>query len=94
MSGGSMDYLYLRIQDVTFDTYSPERKALRKHLMLVAKALRSIEWNDSGDGDDKEISNIMACVSHADVLQAAIDAAIEAQKELSRVLADAMEAKT
>lgn len=93
MSGGSMDYLYLRVMDVTFDTYSPERKAFRKHLLLVAKALRSIEWNDSGDGDDEEISNIMACISHADVLQATIDSAIEAQKELSRVLASALEAK-
>lgn len=93
MSGGSMDYLYLRVMDVTFDTYSPERKAFRKHLLLVAKALRSVEWNDSGDGDDEEIRNIMACVSHADVLQAAIDVAVAAQNELSRILARALEAK-
>ena len=94
MSGGSMDYLYLRVMDVTFDTYSPERRAFRKHLHLVAKALKSIEWNDSGDGDDEEIRNIMACVSHADVLQAAIDVAVAAQRELSRVLASALEAQS
>ena len=93
MSGGSMDYLYFRVEDAVFATHSPERRAFRKHLHLVAKALKSIEWNDSGDGDDEEIRNIMACVSHADVLQAAIDVAIEAQKELSRVLASALEAK-
>jgi len=93
MSGGSMNYLYVQVMDARFDTNSAERKALRKHLGLVAKALRSIEWNDSGDGDDEEVSNIMACVSHADVLRAAIDDAIAAQKELSRVLANALEAK-
>lgn len=93
MSGGSMDYLYARVRDVRFATNSPERKAFWRHLILVAKALRSIEWNDSGDGDDEEIANIMACVSRADVLRAAIDDAIEAQKELSRVLAAALEGK-
>ena len=67
-------------------TYSPERKAFRKHLMLVAKALRSIEWNDSGDGDDDEVPNIMACISHADVLKAVIEDASKVQVELSRIL--------
>lgn len=63
MSGGSMDFLYIRVRDAEFHTHSPERKAFREHLMLVASALRSIEWNDSGDGDDQEVLNIMACIS-------------------------------
>lgn len=58
-----MDYLYVRVMGAKFDTNSPERKAFREHLMLVANALRSIEWNDSGDGDDREAPNIMACIS-------------------------------
>ena len=63
MSGGSMDYLYVRVTHAEFNTNSPERAAFREHLMLVSKALRSIEWNDSGDGDDQEVPNIMACIS-------------------------------
>lgn len=88
MSGGSMNYLYSVVRDVTFDTYSPERKAFRKHLMLVAKALRSIEWNDRGDGDDDEVPNIMACISKTDVLKAVIDDALRVQRELNKVLQD------
>lgn len=63
MSGGSMDYLYLRVREAEFHINSPERAAFRRHLMLVANALRSIEWNDSGDGDDQEVHNIAACIS-------------------------------
>ena len=86
MSGGSMDYLYSRVEDATFHTDSPERKAFRKHLFLVAKALKSIEWNDSGDGDDDEVKNIMACISHADVLKAVIEEGYKVQGELNRIL--------
>jgi len=60
-----MDYLYLMVRDAAFPTNSPERAAFRKHLMLVANALRSIEWNDSGDGDDQEVPNILACISQS-----------------------------
>ena len=88
MSGGSMEYLYARLEDARFDTYSPERKAFRKHIFLVAKALKSIEWNDSGDGDDDEVSNIMACISHADVLEAVLEDARRVQRELNKVLQD------
>jgi hypothetical protein len=63
MSGGSMNHLYHLVRDAEFDAHSPEREAFRKHLALVANALRSIEWNDSGDGDDQEVHNIMACIS-------------------------------
>ena len=63
MSGGSMNYLYHLVRDAEFHAHSPEREAFRKHLALVANALRSIEWNDSGDGDDQEVHNIMACIS-------------------------------
>jgi hypothetical protein len=56
--------------------------------MLVAKALRSIEWNDSGDGDDDEVPNIMACISKTDVLKAVLDDALRVQRELNKVLQD------
>lgn len=88
MSGGSMDYLYARVEDARFHTYSPERKAFRKHIFLVAKALKSIEWNDSGDGDDDEFQNIMACISKTDVLEAVLEDARRVQRELNKVLQD------
>ena len=83
-----MDYLYARVEDVRFDTNSPERKAFRKHIFLVAKALKSIEWNDSGDGDDDEVQNIMACISKTDVLKAVLEDARRVQWELNKVLQD------
>jgi len=88
MSGGSMEYLYARLEDARFDTYSPERKAFRKHIFLVAEALKSIEWNDSGDGDDDEVSNIMACISKTDVLEAVLEDARRVQRELDKILQD------
>ena len=49
MSGGSMDYLYNRVEDANFVEYTPERRAFRQHLNLVAQALHDIEWVDSSD---------------------------------------------
>lgn len=58
MSGGSMDYLYYKVENATFDQNTALRALFRDHLVLVAKAMRSIEWNDSGDGDYDEDENI------------------------------------
>lgn len=60
MSGGSMSYMYNDVEDVAKDlehSSEPLRRALGKHLFLVAKALHDIEWVDSGDygkGDEYE----------------------------------------
>lgn len=86
MSGGSMDYLYVRVTHAEFNTNSPERAAFREHLMLVSKALRSIEWNDSGDGDDQEVPNIMACIS----LSAVENDMLRAENERLRAERDAL----
>jgi hypothetical protein len=65
MSGGSMNYLYLRIDsDAKFALNTAERRAFAKHLLLVTQALHDIEWVDSADympGDDSEA--IRACLS-------------------------------
>lgn len=83
MSGGSMNYLYQRIEwDATFETNTPERRAFRKHLMLVARCLKAIEWNDSGDGDSQEEALLLECVGKQQI----IDAALEHAKESVRVL--------
>ena len=84
MSGGSMNYLYSKIEyEATFHEDTPERRAFAKHLKLVAKALHDIEWVDSGDcrpGDENEA--IRACVGDRAILFAAIEAAENARAEL------------
>ena len=54
MSGGSMDYLYQKVQDAEFRENTRARQHFRQHLKKDAEALHAIEWNDSGDGDDTE----------------------------------------
>lgn len=84
MSGGSMDYFCYELDDVSFDLSTPERKAFKKHLELVSKALHDIEWVDSGDyatGD--EVEAILACITPQAVLQETIDTALNARNELN-----------
>lgn len=74
MSGGAYDYGYSQIDNLADEiesnpeyasehNASPElRTKFKEHLKLVAKACRAIEWNDSGDGDDKEVDLIKQCL--------------------------------
>ena len=66
MSGGSMDYLYIKVADAEFTENTSLRKAFREHLELVAIALKKIEWNDSGDGADGEDDAIRNCLVEHD----------------------------
>lgn len=52
MSGGSWDYVYSRFQEVAdrlCQERCPDRRALGRHLQIVAKAMHDIEWVDSCD---------------------------------------------
>jgi hypothetical protein len=90
MSGGSMNYLYSKIDmDANFDTNTPERKAFAKHLKLVSNALHDIEWVDSSDyGEGDENEAIRKCLGNNAILESAIEQANEAlfnlQSEISR----------
>lgn len=44
-----MDYIYSRVQEISFPLSSARRKIFYEHLQLVAKALHDIEWVDSSD---------------------------------------------
>jgi N-methylhydantoinase B/oxoprolinase/acetone carboxylase alpha subunit len=93
MSGGSMNYLYSKLDyDATFHTNTPERRAFKEHLVKVSKALHDIEWVDSGDyrtGDEN--AAIRACLSSEQLLESVIEQAEEAlqnlREELERVKA-------
>jgi hypothetical protein len=66
MSGGSMDYLYSRVQGAEFRRNTPERRAFSAHLEKVAEALRAIEWSDSGDSsEDAATRAILKCLEPA-----------------------------
>ena len=84
MSGGSMNYLYAKLQyDCSFNTNTPERRAFKKHLELISKALHDIEWVDSGDyGPGDENAAIRACIGDGKILEGAVEAAQEAMKAL------------
>jgi hypothetical protein len=87
MSGGSMDYLYGRVEDAQFKLDTPLRRAFKKHLSLVSSALRAIEWNDSGDGDPTEDETILACLPSEARFKQAIDEAKAAVAEVGKAWA-------
>lgn len=79
MSGGSYEYAYQRVNDMAdglqidggCSAVPPAlRVAFRAHLRAVAKAMRAIEWNDSGDGDDNEEKLVRACLTGNDWAEA------------------------
>ena len=61
MSGGSLDYIYHKVEDVA-QTLSdakntPLQRAFGEHLFKIAKALHDVEWvmsGDYGNGDDEK----------------------------------------
>jgi len=90
MSGGSMNYLYSKLEYADFNANTPERRAFERHLKLVAKALHDIEWVDSGDyGPGDENAAIRACLGDAVMLATVLEMAREAvatlQAEIDRV---------
>lgn len=83
-----MNHLYSRVgQSDLFPIDTPERRAFSAHLALVAEALRLIERIENGDrdpGDDYEA--ILACLRPGAVLEALIEAAQVARRELTAEL--------
>ncbi len=52
MSGGSFNYAYQHLDEMIESMQRseiPERRAFGEHLVKVQKAMRGIEWIDSGD---------------------------------------------
>lgn len=86
MSGGSLDYVYSRVEDAARILASSKdvvHQAFAKHLFKVAEALRAAEWvlsADYGPGDDHEA--ILAVITPRDVLSSLIDDAEQTQAQL------------
>lgn len=83
MSGGSMDYLFCKLLDASFQESTPKRKALRKHLVALSAALKAVEWNDSLDGDDQEDALLDAVLKPGAALECAIEEANRARAQLT-----------
>lgn len=87
MSGVSMTYLRSKVEDAIFSHSTPERIAFAKHLELVSKALHDIEQVVSGAYElGQENEAIRACLSDGAVLEAAIEMAHKAHRELTEQL--------
>jgi hypothetical protein len=90
MSGGSWDYLYSKVDDAAAQlTYSenPLRRALGRHLVLVAKALHDIEWTDSGDNAKDSENTAIEQVLGANVRTLVLTEVIEEAKQVNEKLA-------
>lgn len=89
MSGGSLDYVYSRVESAASEIAQRatclEHKAFAAHLLLVARALHDIEWVfscDFGPGDDLSAIRKVLGENHAGITrQVAVD-------EVRRILAD------
>ena len=87
MSGGSMDYLYCRVEEARIAPTTSLRRAFIAHLKLVAKALHDIEYVDSGDSEaGSEEDAILACL----VPEAELDQIVQEAQTLYQNLGAAL----
>lgn len=82
MSGGSLDYVYGRVDDAAQNIMSrsrnPLHRAFAKHLIKVSKALHDLEWVYSGDCSEPDEEEAIRAVLHpsAEIESAKEDAEI------------------
>lgn len=94
MSGGSYDYVFRFIHDMSGDHRliggSPLRRAFAKHLELVAKAMHDVEWVDSCDNSPGfEDAAIKAVLGEGAELKELIVMGEEVRNSLDSALKDA-----
>lgn len=94
MSGGIYNYAYIKLEDFAGElrtrladsgSCAPPhvRAAFAAHLEQCAKAMRAIEWNDSGDGADDEEALIRECLHAKQPRACLIDEALDVMKRLA-----------
>lgn len=92
MSGGSINYIYSKLDDA-IDTVKgraskPLHRAFAVHLEKVSKALHDLEWEwscDTGEGDSD--AAILAVLGPDAELQTVLAEAKEVSAQLSRLIA-------
>lgn len=94
MSGGSLDYVFSRVDNaadvVLARADNPLHHAFASHLKKVSLALHDLEWVWSGDfGKGQEEAAIRAIVSPTDILLDAVKSAEKARDELIAALKEA-----
>ena len=99
MSGGSWDYFYRSLDDVSerlIVSKDPLRRAFGKHLKECAKAMQAIEWVDSNDcsppDDSDAIRKALGRDAPALELREATLEAIRARDELAQLIEKATKA--
>lgn len=90
MSGGCYYYAHEKISRLAERIEQgangdPRRLAFAKHLVLVARAAKAIEWEDSGDGDSEYGEALDAVLNPQCVMSEAI---VRATKVFFEVLND------
>lgn len=96
MSGGSLDYVYVNVDDaaerVAAQATCAEHRAFATHLRLVARALHALEWVwscDTSPGD--ELPALRAVIAPEATLTEAVRHAEAAMAELRRLVLAAKE---
>jgi len=96
MSGGSLDYVYVQVQEaaetIRRRAETPLHRAFGKHLEKVSAALYALEWVFSGDTNiGSEAAAIQACLSKGAELEQCVEDARRALGELEIALAKVQE---
>ena len=91
MSGGSLDYAYMRVQEIADSVLqkseNAHHRALGKHLSKISKALKILEWVLSGDSaEGEEIEAINNVLPLTCMLESVVNDAKVALADLTRVL--------
>ena len=94
MSGGRYEYCYARVENMAMNMWGKEtvplRKAFALHLLKVAKAMRDVEWEDSGDGAvwEASVRDVLSPGAEVEAATETIQQAIASANEAMRRLKD------
>lgn len=91
MSGDEYGHLYEKVDEMAYRVRLRHQNdallvAFADHLEGVAKAMKAIEWVDSGDGDDSMREKVQDVVSPRAELESALGLAKQAQYALSEAV--------
>ena len=99
MSGGSLNYAYHKVEEaadsIRARSNTPLHRAFAQHLLLVAYAMRDIEWVFSGDrAPGEEAETIKLCLAPGIELEQALHETHEIVERLGHLLGLAAAGKT